>query len=268
MTREQFAAGKEPQPTSAAIMARLVEEARRTPKPDVRLSSLERLRRSCDDILSGEAAKFARRVDPGAVQRFSHPPLRLYPALVEAYVRLRNREAPEPRTWSGPTASFIRQDEGMRSYIQARLAEEIVARGGQRPRTRKTSIDHSLSQLSFEDQMVVREKIEEGLEAKRKLDLLRASLRSMPAIDVDALITGVMSSNSMATNNSQTLDASDRVRLRQLLARLRDPDEMLEFGLVFIDGRLMMAAAPETELVRRHEFDLLFALAGDSDQVD
>ncbi|MBB3997476.1 hypothetical protein [Aureimonas pseudogalii] len=113
--------------------------------------------------------------------------------------------------------------------------------------------------------MAVREKIEEGLEAKRKLDLLRASLRTMPAIDVDALVEGA--SEKATLPQSSTMDPSDRVRLRQLLARLRDPVEMREFGLMYVSGRLMMVAPPESELIRKREFELLLALAGDDDQV-
>lgn len=264
MSGRRDADGGKPVPAAADIMARLVEEARRTPRPDVRLGTLERLRTACDDILSGEALKLAKRLDPGRAVQFGGRPLRLHPALVEAYVRLRHKEAPEPATWTGPTAGFIRQDEGLRGYVSARRAEEMVSRGPQRPRSRKARFERSLESLSFEDQMAIRERIEEGLESKRKLDLLRASLRTMPAIDVDALVDGAGSAGA-APAPSPAMDAADRVRLRQLLARLRDAVEMREFGLVYASGRLMMADPPETELIRKREFELLLTLAGDGE---
>ncbi|MBO0902702.1 hypothetical protein [Jiella sonneratiae] len=243
-------------------MARLVEEARRTPRPDVRLGTLERLKTACDDILSGEAAKLAKRLDPSRAVQFGGRPLRLHPALIEAYVRLRNRETPEPKRWTGPTAAFIRQDEDLRSYVSARFAEELAFREPQRPRSRKASFERSLESLSFENQMAIRERIEEGLEAKRKLNLLRASLRTMPAIDVDALVDGVGRAGAAPAPRS-VLGPTDRVCLRQLIARLRDPLEMREFGLVYASQRLMMADPPETELIRKREFELLLALAED-----
>ncbi len=112
----------------------------------------------------------------------------------------------------------------MHAYVQARLAEEMVATGDRRPRRKRSTAHQVLEKLEFEDRLVVLTKLEEGEDAKRRLNLLLASLRTVPSIDVDALVDGRGSGDAVGARD-QELGGSDRLRLRRLVARWKDPDE-------------------------------------------
>ena len=83
---------------------------------------------ACNDILSGEAHRLAEK--SGIVDmHLRQVPSRLSPALVEDYVRMRNRlERGAKKSWTGPTAAVIRRDSGMWAYLEERLAEASTSK--------------------------------------------------------------------------------------------------------------------------------------------
>lgn len=252
--------------TADTLMDRLRSEAERIGDAR-RLGTLSRLVEACDDLLSGEAyrkAKAARR-DP---EFFNPNFLRLNSNTVHQYVRLRGHVDGSGTSWTGPVATTIRAEKDLMAYLK--LREQETKRPGnprsRRPRSRK--LDEIVNGLqSITDQAALRQALADGRQWKRELDILLATLRRLPAIDIDALREGKIVSPSPAAGAPGLLAPEDSKTLRKLLARLKDNKGLSDFGLIFRSGRVKMDLAPGTDLVLPEELSLLARLAGvDADQ--
>ena len=247
--------------TADLLMGRLRREAKAAGDPR-RMGTLSRLVEACEDLLSGEAYKHAKSAgrDP---EVFNPNFVRLRSNVVAAYIRLRGHLEGSGTSWTGPVAVTIRSDKDLMAYLKLREQEakrpsQTRSRG---PRSKRLEeIVDCLQNIT--DQATLRQALADGRQWKRELDILLASLRRLPAIDVDALREGRAGAMQPVSNCTTMLAPDDMKTLRGFLARLRDNDGLSEFGLVFRNGRVKMDIAPGTDFVLPEEISLLAKLAG------
>lgn len=247
--------------TADTLMTRLKSEAELIGDAR-RLGTLLRLVEACDDLLSGEAyrkAKAARR-DP---EFFNPNFLQLNSNTVQQYIRLRGHLDGSSTSWTGPVATTIRAEKSLMAYLK--LRDQEAKRPG-RPRTRGSrsrKLDEIVDGLqSITDQAVLRQALADRRRWKQELDILLATLRRLPAIDIDALREGKAVSSSTMADTPGMIAPDDSKTLRTLLARLTDNTELDMFALKFTNGRVKMEGGPGDDLVLPEEMSLLARLAG------
>ena len=239
---------------SGQILARLEIQAAGFDKAPVRLASLRRLKQACDAI---------------ADERLG-PNVRISPSTVEKYVKKRHKEG--SADWTGPTRVFISSDTDLRAYVTAREEERRKpADARKRPSQRQRDIEDAISVIpGVEMRQVVRHELEDGRLAKRRLELLSKGLRSLPDIDVDALLNGTAptapGNDGKASEGSTTDAGAERSRdarvIAALLDRFGDATEMARAGLECDGKRVRMSNPPRTAIVRPDEMAALRRFAG------
>jgi hypothetical protein len=254
--------------TAETLMERLTIEARRIGDTR-RFGTLTRLIEACDELLSGAAYRRAKgaKVDP---EYFNPNFLKLNSNTVHQYVRLRARIEGTGTSWTGPVATTIRAEKDLMAYLKLRAQE---ARHPDRPRSRRRrsgKLEEIVDNLeSITDQAVMRQALADGRQWKRELDIVLATLRRLPEVDIEGLKEGkILSSTTSSGRAASTMAPEETKMIRNLLARLKDNDRLSDFGLVFRNGRLKMEFAPGTDLMLPEEVVLLERLAGSSLEVD
>jgi hypothetical protein len=245
------------------LMGRLIKEGERA-ADSRRIATLSRLVEACDDLLSGQAYKLAKSAKRNP-EFFNPNFFRLNSNAVHQYVRLRAHLDGSRTSWTGPVATTIRADRDLMAYLKMRESEV------NRPATRKLrgsrsgKLEDVVNGLqSITDQAIVRQALADGRAWKRELDILLATLRLVPSIDVDALREGkTMSASEPAGTVSNAISSEESRTLKKLLIRLRDDDQLGEFGLRCRNGRVKMASGPGLDLVFPEEMALLARLAGE-----
>ncbi|MDN3564969.1 hypothetical protein ACFQY5_02685 [Paeniroseomonas aquatica] len=254
------------QRASEHILVRLRSQAETYEKSEVRLGSIERLVTACDAIESGAAAILLCKIE-GSDLGLARTP-KINPSNIEKYVRARQKQGSQE--WTGPTRVFIASDSELKAYVTAREDERLKpAEISKRPSQRQKDIEDTVSQIqSIEMRQIVRHDLEEGRLTRRRLDILTAGLRTLPGIDVDALLRGTPggSQNRPAIGGegvsaSLTLSPEEKGILKRLLDRLADTAEMARAGLESDGRRLRLAIAPRTTIIRPDEMSLLRQLA-------
>lgn len=135
------------------------------------------------------------------------------------------------------------------------------------PRTRK--LDQIVDAIDgISDQALLRQALADGRAWKRELDILLATLRKLPEVDIDALREGRVQSKARITQGGSALSPDENQILRKLLARLRDNDVLTDFGLISRNGRVKMDIAPGLDLIYPEELGLLARLAGISEMAE
>jgi hypothetical protein len=244
---------------SALIMDRLLRAAEECGS-EARIATLRRLVEACDAIGSGSSTAKTpggRRRRPGSTA--------INATTVEAYVRIRQRSDP---SWTGPVRVTIARDRDLNAYVEAREAERAKpARPKATPIRRR--IEEAIAALPVEERQDIRHELERGWKARRELDLLRAGLRSIPGLDVEALcqLGGggeiQLPISKLPDSPAGTgLQPADRQVLLALIHRLSDPAELRRAGLERTDDRIRVAAS-HWQLVKRAEIQLLERLAGE-----
>ncbi|GAA2857857.1 hypothetical protein GGQ99_002333 [Aminobacter niigataensis] len=247
--------------TAESLMGRLQAEANRSGDAR-RIGTLARLVEACDEIMSGDAYKRAKsaKLDP---ERFNPNFVKLNSQAIHQYVLLRDRLERGKSEWKGPVATTIRGEKDLMTYLKLR-DEEAKRPGKPRmrgPRTRK--LDELVDAIEgISDQALLRQALADGRAWKRELDILLATLRKLPEVDVDALREGRVLSNARNGQGGSALTPDDTQILRKLLARLRDNDALADFGLISRNGRVKMDIAPGLDLIYPEELGLLARLAG------
>jgi hypothetical protein len=257
------------QRASVKILERLRSQAQALDRPDVRLASIERLVAACDAIESGVAADVHQSAhgSDGGLRRNA----KINPSNVEKYVKARCKLG--AREWTGPTRVFIASDPDLRAYVAAREDERLKPpEAKKRPSQRQKEIEDAIARLpSVETRQILRHDLEEGRIARRRLDVLSRGLRSLPSIDVDALLRG--DADQTASHDALTalpatlphhspLATRDVEVLKALLERFSNREEMARAGLETDGRRIRLAMAPRTTIVRPDEMALLRRLAG------
>lgn len=100
--------------------------------------------------------------------------------------------------------------------------------------------------------------IEEGREARRKLQLASASIPKLWAIDLDAVVAGNATPQASVGSSDEL---TDRLALRRLVSKLTNNVELAEFNLTYDGHRIKMRAGTGAALIARDELALLRTLA-------
>ena len=234
---------------SQQILARLERKAAEFDKPQVRLASINRLKLACDAIVD---EKLGRNVS-------------ISPSSVEKYVRKRRDEG--LAEWTGPTRVFISSDADLRAYVAAREDERHKPTDlRKRPSQRQRDIEDAISSInSVEMRQIVRHELEDGRVAKRRLEILSKGLRTLPAIDVDALLRGDTASSAgqnvvlpaHGNAGSAAVRSRDMDVIAALLDRFNDGAEMARVGLDCDGKRLSLSSAPRPAMIRPDEMAAL-----------
>lgn len=148
-------------------------------------------------------------------------------------------------------------------YLEKRQEEAKRPEKLRSRRSRSRRLDEIVNDLqSITDQAALRQALADGRQWKKELDILLATLRRLPSIDIDALREGKVSSPNSKMNGPAILAPEDSKTMRRLFARLSDNEGLAEFGLIFKSGRVKMEFAPGIDLVMPEETLLLARLAG------
>lgn len=174
---------------SDKLMQRLMDEAERLGRyAPTRLGTLRRLKTACDDILSGTAERMAE--SEGLAHNDYRGPVKLNPAIIERYVNLRaTMNRADCSEWTGPKASILRRDYGLRAYVDARRVEAFGTRNRRPKGNRATRVEDAINKLTLEDRNVVRDEIEVGREARKELNLLKETVKSLRPIEYEELVS-------------------------------------------------------------------------------
>ncbi|WP_345822101.1 hypothetical protein ABC766_10090 [Methylobacterium fujisawaense] len=257
---------------SRDVMKRLRQEAARSPRTDVRMATLQRLEEACDDIASGRAREIARSIEED--ESLFGPPKRpkINSKSVYHYVKMRarleTRQNPSVGAlyWTGPHDSKIRSEpEGMLAYVRARQAEVFGLSRPRPPRTRGRRVDEIIAAIQdVDDRILVMEVLESGYAAEKRYSILTSALRTMPGVDVDALLSGAKEqTRSSKLDGAAALGPDNRRLLQTLVSRLTNERQLPTFGLRYDGRRIRMLVPPGIELVTKDELDLLRSLSSD-----
>lgn len=247
---------------SDLIMERLRQKADLMSRPQSRHATLDRLEEACDAIVSGEAAKSAERAGLDALPFKIRPP-KLNSESVARYVRVRRRLDGD-HVWTGPTASFIRSDPGLKEYLTAREIEACGGRAKAKRRISKRSIDEILSGIAdpndrlaaFDDRARLQHEIE-GLRIAVK------AIEDFSGLDIDQLISAKTDGRIHLAEVSTPLPDRDRLTISRLVNRLSNTSELAPFGLMTDGQRVRMSFGPKTVLIKKEELEVLRQQAGE-----
>jgi hypothetical protein len=240
---------------SAMILERLRFEAAKMARRDVRLATVERLVKACDGIEGGE---LAANLPISASRREARLKLdaAINPTNVERYIKLRRKA---DKSWTGPTRITVQSDEGLLSYVVAREAERLKPILPVRPTDQAKRIAAAIvTAPSLDDQILLRQAIEEGKRGVRQRDIMYHYLRTQRGVNVERLLTGDNLEQSVVSNG---LNDDDRQLLRGLLHRFQDADLLARFRLKNEDCRVKQVGLTEATLIKKTEMALLQRLA-------
>jgi hypothetical protein len=245
---------------SEQIMDRLRKEALTLGRySKVRISTLDRLKVACDDILSGAAFKMAEK-HGYADNAFPDQRPQLSYSLIEKYVRMRQRISPEERAkWTGPTASVISRDSDLKAYVDARRSE---ASAHKRRRIRSNlaqELEEIIGKIPIDSRYVVRGAIEQGRAWKNELDIARQAIKLMEPVPIERLTASQTANNFEGP--TEFLAAPDAEIIRQLVRRLKTTDYLEPLGLAYSGGCVSTSFKPHRILVDKDEMLVLERLA-------
>lgn len=248
---------------SEEIMGRLRNAAEISKRGQKRLETLHRLQTACDDIASGQAVKYAEKAGEDTTP-FRILPRRIHATVVGKYINLRRRLAREKgdKLWPGPHESTLRADKDLMLYLAARQAEVNGSSGRQKPRTPRSQALNEII-LAIPDpqhRLQIILAIEEGREARRKLQLASAAVSKLWAIDIDAVIAGNANPRVSAGRNSDLTDA-DQLALHRLVSKLTNNTHLADFNMTCDGQRIKMRGGTGAALISRDELTLLRSLA-------
>lgn len=260
---------------AAAIRKRLYKQAA-ADISGTRVGTLNRFFRACEDILTGEALKWATSAPVGADPK-AFRSRKLTPTTIDKYVKVRfaiderdrieaetSGEMSIPSGWKGPRRETIASDRDMMDYISERMKTSAPPSAGDPVRLVhriidgiENSADQSALRQAMEELHVERAK---HVEAKLRLDLVLHVFRTLSGFSFDDVVkdgkidpTGPLSPG---------MSAGDRQLMMTLMTRLLDNSFLGQFGLVNRRGRIKMADGDGTDLIFPEELSLLTSLAG------
>lgn len=228
-----------------------------------RLETLNRVKTACDDISSGKAIEYAKKAGEDPLQ-FRILPRRINPTTVSNYIRLRRRLEGE-KLWPGPHRVTLQEAE-LKLYLDAR---ETEANGALKPTKRKSRRAETILEIvsKIDDphsRLAVMSAIQEGQDARRKLQLVQTAAPKLWGVDLDAIIDGTAANPDIASGSN--LSEDHKIVLRELLRRLTNNTELRHFGLVCDDNRVKMSGSTGATLVHKAELSLLRSFANLSTQ--
>lgn len=244
---------------STEIMSRLVAAAQESERGQRTLETLRRLKIACDDIASGAAATFARKAGDDGTQFELRPP-RINSRTVGEYVKLRRRVEGE-KLWPGPHETTLRADPNLKLYLDARQTEASGSLHGRKPKsTRAQSINIIVSRIpEASDRFLMMQTVEEGLDALRQLQIVKAAAPRLWGVEIDAIIAGDVWQGSR--DNDSKLSNQDRLAVRQIVSRISNNRELREFGLIYENDRVKAMTGTGAHLISKTEMALLRKLA-------
>lgn len=242
---------------SEVIMKNLYAEATSLPRPEVRKNTLERLKMACDAIIDGSAKDIIAKSDNPAIRKkaSSARELKCNSSTIDTYVRAMG--------WSGPVRTSCEKPD-LKEYIKAR-EEERGAVHVARPKSRNAELDVVLEQINaIEVRNYVRRLFENRKQSEAKYQSLLSGLKQIPALDVDALLTGETSKNVTlleAPKSEGGISADDIKLLNGIIGKLTNNDKLVrDFGLEF-DGQNLKQKATGNRLLTKKDFETLKRLA-------
>ncbi|MBK1841655.1 hypothetical protein JHL17_30075 [Azospirillum sp. YIM B02556] len=254
---------------SEMVLRRLREGAKRMGRSEVRDATIDRLVEACNAIESGAAANLVKAVTGKDHGLRLNP--KINPSTVEKYVKARGKT---DKAWTGPTRVTIQKDPDLLAYVEARDDERVKPDLPKRPTPKRRQIEDAISLLpSVEVRMELRHELDAGRAAQRHLDILRAGLRKIPGVDINALLHGAGApqieakstlANGQAGNAIPAMSDEDRGILKMLIDRLNNPDELSRVGMEFENNRVRHKTTRQA-LVKPAEMALLRRLAGMTD---
>ncbi len=206
---------------SEMIFARLRQEAREFGVPEKRLATLDRLKSACDLIADG----YRNPVDDGTRPKAKHVLLKINPSNIDKVVRAKR--------WSGPTRSFIaNKQNGLIDYVNAREEERLAKTGAHKSLPHQTE-DLVASIADAETRQAVRREFARRRYAEQELKNLKAGLRSIPQIDVDALLdeSGGPDRKRAALPSTDGNHHENRRRVRAFVERFQMGSDLRPMGL-------------------------------------
>jgi hypothetical protein len=250
---------------SSLVLQRLRAESAEYDRPEIRLATIDRLVAACDAIETGKATEVIRHSSGRAYDR--RHLLAISPTNIERYAKARKNSGDQH--WTGPTRTFISADRSLNAYVRARESERVKPAMPRRPTERYKELEDAIESIrDIEKRQLLRHELEKGRAVQRQLGILKAGLRTIPALDLESLLNpstrspnGTTSQISSSLTKNSDLNGEERELLRHLLARLLDADEMRRAGLELHGKRLRMAVVPRTTIVRPVEMELLQRLA-------
>ncbi|KAI9881827.1 MAG: hypothetical protein M1823_006461 [Watsoniomyces obsoletus] len=256
---------------SRDILQRLYDEAAHLPRSHIRIATVRRLEKACDDIASGYARELAEKA--GMDDAPFGPPKRakLDSKAVHHYVKVRARldaatGLPGGETeWTGPHQVTIRDDkDGLLAYLRARQAESFGLAKPRPKATRARDVAEIVAGIeSVDDRLLLMDVLEDGYSAMTRYTVLCEALRQVPGIRLDDLLArGRASQQAPASEVVAPLGADERRILRKLVGRLTDEPGLVPFGLRFDGRRVRMMPPPGSQLVEKEELELLRMLSG------
>lgn len=214
---------------SEIILGRLVEDASKFSMPEKRIGTLERLKNACDLLADGVRLPVQKDAKPFSQQMLQ----KINPSNIDKVVRANG--------WPGPTRSFIaNKQNGLLEYVAAREEERVTIAGDTQKFSSQT--EDLLSEISnVEIRQAVRREIERRRIAEQELKIIKSGLKTIPQIDVRALLRGPITTQKMETAlPSASCDAPEELKrlVRTMLERLSKTD-LRHMGLKRAEGDIL-----------------------------
>ncbi len=226
----------------------------------VRLGTIGRLERACNDILSGKAYQmaesqgYARNDFPNARPKLTY-------SLIDRYVKLRQRSAsPDCAEWTGPTAAVISRDKDLKAYVDARRVEAFATQNRRARSNTARTLEEIIAKLPIDDRYIIRAEIEKGRSWKNELDLAREFSKRMQPVRLDDL--NPLPNVGQRASSSEMFGSDEAELLRRLLVRLKNVQYLEPFGLNYSNGSLKMSFSPGRILIAGDELAVIAGLAG------
>ncbi|MBP0438055.1 hypothetical protein [Tianweitania sediminis] len=231
-----------------------------------RLGTLARVVVACDDMVSGEAHKLAKKAKMHGA-KFDPQFVKINSRTVHAYVKLRAHLDGPKTEWVGPWDTVIRADKDLKAYVDLRH-QELVEGQPAKPKSRgarSVEVERIVDGIeSLTDRQTLRFALADARKWKRDYDILAATLSRMPALNVEELLKGNASPTAVAGSASPGVLTPEEMRtLRKLVARLRDDRVLADFELMHASGAVKMDGPPGLDLVYPEEIGLLARLSGE-----
>lgn len=210
------------EPASSTILQRIRNDCLKLKKPGPRQTNIDRMVAACDAIEQGEAEAPIRAASNSARVTL---PLKITPTNIARYCR--------GMGWSGPSRTYLhRSSNGLIGYINAREEERLLS--SPKPRRKPSTQDESfLDEIpSIEVRQFFRLQIERRRAAEQELKLLKYGLKTVPGLDLDALLDPSRIRKTSVAANETSPDASlPAGGLSSLVARLTDFEQLRHLGM-------------------------------------
>jgi|GEM_PF-3069632 len=223
--------------SAAEIYERMIENANSFKNSARRLATIERLAESCNAIEDGTALALIKSLNKASAK----VRLAINPTNIEKYVRARGKK---DNSWTGPVRVTIASDELFSLYVRARERKREKPSLPHRPSKLFKRIDEALNEvLDPSIRQEIRFKIENGRLAKKELDLLKAGLKHLPSIDINAILTPDQAAvrelfSEEPRASSPPNNSACAKHLQAMLDRLTDPSTLSRFGLTIENDRI------------------------------